>query len=136
MAIETSARRVIEEKGEPTCERMKDFTKPDLDLLHKWRVKKPIKSANKAVVLAAILSAPPPEPLTDWTKDEEDRLHQLLHGEIKFKDAALGVALKQKAKAVRHNVSELDKEEATELLQALQQQLQDTEAGNSTHGNI
>jgi len=115
---------------------MKDFTKPDLDLLYKWRVKKPIKSANKAVVLTAILLAPPPEPLTDWTKDEEDRLHQLLHGEIKFKDTALGVALKQKAKAVRHNVSELDREEATELLQALQQQLQDTEADNLTHGNI
>jgi len=136
VAIERTGRKVIEEKGEPTVERLKDYTRRELECLFKWRVKKPLGSTNKEKMFSAILVAPPVESLVDWTKDEEDRLQDLLHGDINFKDTALAVALKQKAKALKHNVGELDKAEATELLHALQKQLNDTTTGGSTEGVI
>jgi len=50
-------------------------------------------------------------------------LQELVANDIKFKDTALAVALKQKMRAVKNNVGELDKDSAAELLQALQQRL-------------
>ena len=53
-----------------------------------------------------------------------------------FKDAALAVTPKQKAKIVNDNVSKSDKEKAAELLPALHQPSKDITHGNSKHGGM
>jgi len=123
--IELEARRIIDAKGQPTLERINNYSKNDLVALFKWRVKLPLKGTNKNQMLAAYLSAPEPESLEDWTKEMEDRLQELAANDIKFKDTALATALKQKMRAAKNNVGELDKDSAAELLQALQQRLND-----------
>jgi len=49
---------------------IKEYSKPDLETLFKWRVQKPLNR----YMLAPILEAQPPSSLTEWTKEEEDRL--------------------------------------------------------------
>ena len=57
-----------------------------------------------------------PEP---WTEEEEALLNTLKAETVDLKDTALGVAAKQMATAVTHNMEKLDNETRNMLLQSL-----------------
>ena len=61
-------------------------------------------------------------PLKDaeWTTADEIELKELLTGAMYAKDTALGVQLKQTARAITNNVDDLDDESRRNLLRVLQ----------------
>lgn len=62
---------------------------------------------------------------------EEIRLKELLTEDMYAKDTALGVQLRQTARAITNNVDDLDDESRRDLLRALQ----DREAGEPSGDN-
>jgi len=57
---------------------------------------------------------------TGWTVDDDMGLASLKNDAIGFKDAALAVALKQQANAIKKNIAHLENDQAAILLEALQ----------------
>ena len=131
------ARVILEAHGgEPTNEKIKEFAKSELQDLCSWRVgtKGGIKNKNK--LLELYLSVPPPKKVVPWSEEEEMKLQELKSDDIPFKDTALHVSLKQSAKAVKNNVKNLDEDEASELLQALQERSGTVPTGENQRGLI
>ena len=79
---------------------------------------------------------PPPKKVIPWSEEEEMKLQELKSDDIPFKDTALHVSLKQSAKAVKNNVKNLDEDEASELLQALQERSGTVPTGENQRGLI
>jgi len=127
--IRDQAVEIINNKGEPTKETLKSFTAKEIQKLYEWKLTK--RSAKpKEELLMAYLSAPAPKKVPDWSMSEEIELKELLTVDMYAKDTALGVQLKQTAKAITNNIDDLDDESAAELLQVLQNK----QLGGSTEG--
>ena len=126
---------VLQAKGEPTVATIGNYTKEDLKDLLRWRSGK-TSTANKTELLEAYLSctriAIPPA----WSEANEAELQALKNTEIEFKDTALAVSLKQKAKAVVNNIDELDETEVKNLMQALINRSAANPDSSSEGGNI
>jgi len=118
---------IINKIGEPTKETLKNFTAKDIQKLCEWKMMK--KSTKpKEELLKAYLSAPAPKKASEWSMAEEMELKELLTVDMHAKYTALGVQLKQTAKAITNNIHDLDDESAAKLLQVLQ----DRQHGGST----
>jgi len=129
------AMTMIDKKGEPTKETLKDFTAKDIQKLYKWMMMK--KSTKpKEELLKAYLSAPAPKKASEWLIAEEIELKELLTVDMCAKDTSLGVQLKQTAKAITNNVHDLDDKTAAELLQVPQDRQHGRSTGERQSGTI
>jgi len=119
---------VRKEKGDPIdgdAKHNEHFKVQDLMAIGRWKLGKDPKGKKEDLIHLCI-NTPDPLPRPEWTDEEEERSQELQSTEIKFEDTALNVALTQNVNSVKNNIATLDKEAATELLQALQQRVQET----------
>jgi len=110
---------ILKEHGEPTIEKIKDYPAPAMKKLYEWKHGKK-SNEGREKLLKAYLSAPVPLKDPDWSMSEEIKLKALLTEDMYAKDTAVGVQLKQTAKALSNNVDDLDSQSRRELLLALQ----------------
>jgi len=77
-------------------------------------------------------------PLKDpeWSPAEEIKLKELLTQDMYAKDTAIGVQLKQTAKAIVNNIDDLDDESKAELLQKLQSAQGEQPMGDDQTGSL
>jgi len=117
--LREQAEEVIKEHGERTAEKIKDYPAKAMQKLYEWKFNKKSTEAREKL-LEAYLNKAAPEKEPEWTMSEEIKLKDLLTEDMYAKDTALGVQLKQTAKALANNVDDLDDESKAELLQKLQ----------------
>ena len=117
--LREQALQVIKEHGEPTTEKIKDYPAKAMQKLYEWKHNKKSSEAREKL-LEVYLKKDPPKEEPEWTMSEEIRLKELLTEDMYAKDTALGVQLKQTAKALANNIDDLDEESKAELLQKLQ----------------
>ena len=95
------------------------FLIPECELTCKWKACKIPSSNNKEQHIAVHLKMsrlPTPEP---WTEEEGALLKTLKTDNVDLKDTALGVAAKQRATAVAHDMEKLDDKTWNKLLKSL-----------------
>jgi len=126
---------IINRKGKPTKETLKDFTAEDIQKLNEWKMMKQ-STKPKEELLKACLSAPAQKKASEWSMAEEIELKELLTVDMHAKDTALGVQLKQTVKATTNNIHDLDDESAAELLQVLQDKQHGQSTGERQSGTI
>jgi len=124
---------VLEKHGEPTMEKIKEYPAPAMKKLYEWKFNKK-STEGRDKLLKAYLSAPASLKDPDWSMSEEIRLKQLLTEDMYAKDTAIGVQLRQTAKAISNNIDDLDEESRVELLRVLQSKQEDESTGGSHHG--
>jgi len=124
----------MKEHGEPTEENIKTYPAKAMKKLYQWKYNKQ-STEGREKLLKAYLGAPVPLKEPEWSVTEEIQLKQLLTQDMYAKDTAIGVQLKQTAKAIVNNIDDLDDEPKAELLHKLQgdqreQCMRDNEFGN------
>ena len=128
--LRQKAMAILSAHGEPTPEKIKDYTAPAMQKLYEWKFnKKSMESREK--LLKAYLSAPIPLKDPDWSTSEEIKLKELLTEDMYAKDTALGVQLKQTVNAITNNINDLDNGTHPELLCALQLRKEDESEGDN-----
>ena len=103
--------------------------------LYEWKFNKKSNEAREKL-LNAYLSAPVPLKDPEWSMSEEVKLKELLTDDMYAKDTAIGVQLKQTAKAITNNIDDLDEETRLELLRVLQGRQDDESLGDNQRGNM
>ena len=126
---------IINRKGKPTKETLKDFTAEDIQKLNEWKMMKQ-STKPKEELLKACLSAPAPKKASEWSMAEEIELKELLTVDMHAKDIALGMQLKQTVKAITNNIHDSDDQSAVELLHVLQDRQHGGSAGERQSGVI
>jgi len=126
---------ILKEHGEPTEENIKTYPAKAMKKLYQWKYNKQ-STEGREKLLKAYLGAPVPLKEPEWSVTEEIQLKQLLTQDMYAKDTAIGVQLKQTAKAIVNNIDDLDDESKAELLHKLQgdqreQRMRDNEFGNT-----
>ena len=118
--LRQEALEILKKHGEPTIEKIKEYPAPAMKKLYEWKLNKKSTEAREKLLLKAYLEAPTPLKDPEWTMSGEIKLKQQLTDDMCAKDTALGVQLKQTAKAIANNIDDLDDESKAELLQKLQ----------------
>jgi len=113
--MRTKVMFLLAEHGQPMEENIKDYPAPVMKKLYEWKFNKK-STESRERLLKAYLSAPVPKKDSEWSMAEECRLKELLTQDMYTKDTAIGVQLKQTAKALANNVHDLDSESAAELM--------------------
>jgi len=109
---------MLEVKGEPTEANLKNIAADEMALLASWKAGKKVKGKKAALLKFYQDTAAPNKPLA-WTDAEEEQLTRLKTAAITFNDTEMDTALKQSANAVKTNISQLNDDQAAELLEAL-----------------
>jgi len=128
--LRQQAMEILKKHSEPSPENTKTYPAQAMKKLHEWKHNKK-STEGQEKLLKAHHGAPVPLKDPDWSMSEEARLKDLLTADMHAKDAALGVQLKQTAKAIANNVDDLDEESKAELLRVLQ----DKQGGESAGDN-
>jgi len=126
---------ILEKHGEPTMEKIKEYPAPAMKKLYEWKFNKK-STEGRDKLLKAYLSVPAPLKDPDWSMSEEIRLKELLTEDMYAKDTAIGVQLRQTAKAISNNIDDLDKESRDELMRVLQSKQEDESTGGRRTGFI
>jgi len=133
--LRQQALAVLKEHGEPTEENIKNYPAPAMKKLHQWKHNKQ-STEGREKLLKAYLGAPVPLKEPDWSMSEEMKLKGLLTDDMYAKDTAIGVQLRQTAKAITNNIEDLDRDSRQELLQALQVKEKEDADEDNGHGII
>jgi len=131
--LSVQAQAILKEHGEPTEEKIKDYPAKAMQKLHEWKFNKR-STEGREKLLKAYLSKPAPLKVPEWTMSEEIRLKQLLTEDMHAKDAAVGVQLRQTARALVNNIDDLDEESKAELLHKLQGDQREQSMGDQQLG--
>ncbi len=110
---------ILGKHGEPTAANIKDYPAKAMQKLYEWKLNKSSKKAREDL-LKEYLKAPVPLKDAEWTTADKIELKELLTGDMYAKDTALGVQLKQTARAITNNVDDLDGKSRRNLLRVLQ----------------
>jgi len=128
--LRQQAMEILKKHGEPSPENIKTYPAQAMKKLYEWKHNKK-SSEGREKLLKAYHGAPVPLKDPDWSLSEEVRLKDLLTVDMYAKDTALGVQLKQTAKAIANNIDDLDEESKAELLRVLQDKQGDESAGDN-----
>ena len=133
--LRSEAMVILQQHGEPTLEKIKDYPARAMQKLYEWKLNKASKKAREDL-LKEYLKAPTPLKDAEWTISEEMRLKELLTEDMYAKDTAIGVQLKQTAKAIANNIHDLDKQSRSDLLKVLQDREAEDPAGDNQRTEI
>jgi len=131
--LRQQALNILQEHGEPSEANIKTYPARSMQKLCEWKLNKASKKAREEL-LKAYLDAPVPKKDPEWTMAEEMKLKELLTEDMYAKDTAIGVQLKQTAKATTNNVDDLDDESRKELFQALKDKEGENNGGDHQTG--
>ena len=131
--LRQQALNILQEHGEPSEANIKTYPARSMEKLCEWKLNKASKKAREEL-LKAYLDAPVRKKDPEWTMAEEMKLKELLTEDMYAKDTAIGVQLKQTAKATTNNVDDLDDESRKELFQALKDKEGENNGGDHQTG--
>ena len=122
--------KIIREKGIPTRDNQKEFTKEELMALvrSKYGGKIPKDAKNKPALLEAYLNGPRVVHQI-WYARQEKELLRLKEELVTLNETKLAVQAKQNARAVRNNIALLDEKDKQDLLLALTKKEDEEENG-------
>lgn len=114
---------LIRKKGDLRADNEATFTLPEVKTLLKWkRAGKPVTGTKKADLVKLYVATPKPtKPQKVWSRSEEAALQALKVENMPLRNTAVGVATGQMARAVTHNLAQLDDETRAALTKSLQE---------------